>query len=315
MISRRTIYDSFIKYVNDSIESLTSDKLFYSNRLVISNNQLAITKDILTRNVDKLVAIYDISCESFNSDTISKIDIINKRASNRSNRKAIIYRLTNIDTSYGEHTILFIDGIVDNYFNVINEIKELKRKIQLITDKLDFFVRYSSLSRNVVYYILSQNNKFYEKAILNGETVHLGNHMGMIKVVPKKANGKVNWDESFAYRDKLVEEGKIPYNEADYLQAKAEGKPYDGIKWFIRYENDVQHYINWYAYSRQLPNKAAYTFKPARYNKSGIKLSELKNNVTSINEVNNLNIGIINKLNLSLDINELQFIKYANHDI
>ena len=315
MISRKTIYDSFIEYVTESIDKLSNDKSFYESRLIISNNQLDITKDILKRNTDKLSIIYDLTSIEFINDTISKIDIINKRAVNRSKRKILIDKLHSIDESYGEHTILFMDGIIDNYFNVINEIKDLKRKVQLIADKLDFFIKYQSLSRNVVYYILSQNNKYYEKCILNGDTVNLGNHMGMIKIVPKKANGKVNWDESFAYRDKLIAEGKIPYNEADYLKAKAKGIPYNGVKWFIRYENEVQHYINWYAYSRQLPNKAAYTFKPARYNKTGIKLSELKKTVTSINEVNNLHIGIVNKLNLCLDINELQFIKYANHDI
>ena len=67
--------------------------------------------------------------------------------------------------------------------------------------------------------------------------------MGMVKVVPKKVNGKTNWNASFEYRDKLVAEGKLPYNKDDHERAKASKEKYNGIPWFILYENEVQHFI------------------------------------------------------------------------
>lgn len=315
MISRRNIYDSFVSYMQESITKLSDDKAFYTDRLIISNNQLDITKDIIIRNADKIAIVYSIDSSNFINKSVSKIDIINRRVFIRNNKKLLLANLTKLDDTYGEHSIIFINGIIDNYFNIITEIKDLTRKLQLITDKLEFFTRYKGLSKNVVYYILSQNNRYYEKLILDGETIYLGNHMGNIKVVPKKVNGKTNWHESFAYRDKLVAEGKIPYNKEDHLKAKANGETYDGVKWFIKYENDIQHYINWYAYSKQLLNKDVYTFSPARYNKTGMTTTSIKEQVTSIKELDNLKLGIVNKLNLGLDINEMQFLKYSTYDI
>lgn len=315
MISRNTIYDHFVNNVNTSIDVLESKIYYYNSKLSKSNDSLELYHATLAGSTEEFNIIYDIDVDSISTNTV-KVNYINKTVID-GNRgiKTIANLLHKLNPSNGVHTVLFIKGVTDKYINVLNEIANIKRQLRLLDDKLTFFNKYKGLSRNVVFYILSKCNKYYEDLILDGETVYLGHHLGFIKVVPKKAKGKVDWNESLKYKAKLIEEGKTPYNKDDHLKAKAANLPYDGVKWFIPYDNEIQHYINWYPYSNKLPNKRDYSFTPARYNKSDKTISAIKDEVKDIKELDTYHIGIVNKLNIALTINDNQFIKYAGYDI
>ena len=313
MVNRTSIYDSFVKYVDTNLTILNNKREYYLDRIEISNNKLNIFRDSLERNAEAVKLIYGIDIDNIDIN-YSKIVSCNKVTINK-HRSSLLQVLKSVNTNYGESVILLVQSLTENYFTIKNEIKYLNRQVKILDDKLYFLNKYKGLSKNIVYYIISKCNKYYSDALLEGETIHLGHHIGMIKVVPKKVNGKINWNESFKFRDRLLAEGKIPYKRSDYIKAKQSGSKYNGIQWFIYYENEVQHYINWYAYSNKLPNKDAYHFVPARFNKSNKTISEIRNELSKVSDLDNYKIGIVNKLNLALDINEMQFVKYMKDDI
>lgn len=320
MITRVDIYEEFTKYLEHNSKILNNKLAYYKDRLTISNNKLEIFNDSISRHKQEIKAIYDIDSNLINECKstiiyVNNVVINNNKVSTKSINHDILSKLKEIKSDYGYHTILFIREIIVSYFDIKKEIQNINRELQLIQDKIDFLNKYDNLSKNIVYYIISRCNKYYEKALLDGETIHLGYHIGFLKVVPKQVKGRHNWKASFEYKDKLISEGKIPYNKEDALRAKKDGIGYNGVPWFVYYDNEVQHYINWYCYSHKLPNKDSYTFKPSRYNKTNKGIDEIKKEISSIKELDNLRLGIVNKLNIALDTNELQFIKYTKDDI
>lgn len=314
MISRANIYDAFIKYVNVNIVILNNKISYYNDRINISNNKLTIFKDSLLRHKTEVKIIYGIEVDNVDNSTNSVIYINNVVLVNSNSINTVISKLKSVDIAYDVHTVNFVKSIMSNYSDIKKELININRQIQLLNDKLMFFNKYKDISKNMVYYIISKINKYYESALLEGEHIHLGNHIGFIKVTPKKVKGKTNWNASFEYRDMLIADGKIPYKKEDAIKAKKAGIKYEGVRWFVYYENEIQHYINWYCYGK-LPNKQFYTFKPARYNKTNKKISDIKKEISSIKELDNLKLGIVNKLNIALDINELQFVKYVRDDL
>jgi hypothetical protein len=316
MVSRLTIYKEFLKYVAENIKILNNKLYYYNGRLDISNNKLNIFIDSIKRHTNEIYLIYNIKNAeidgNFNSIVYTNGNVINNDSPKL---KDIIKQLIKIDAGYNKHTIIFIKDIIDNYFEIKKEIRDINRQIQLITDKLDFFNKYKDLSKKAIYYIISKCNGYYEKALLDGETIALGHHIGNLKVVPKNVSGKKNWKASFEYKEQLIKEGKIPFNKKDSLLAKHNNVPYHGVYWFVYYDNEVQHYINWYAHSFKLPNKDNYSFYPARYNHSDKTISEIRKEVKKVEDVDKYKIGIVNKLSIALDVNELQFLKYVRNDI
>lgn len=314
MVGRALIYEHFVRYLRNNIVNLTNMNAYYTNRLTIASSKLDIFRDSLRRNKREFEVIYGLSFDSL--DTTYMLPSYNSILStNESKIIEVVVGLKEISLDYDRHTIMFIKAIVENYLEIKNEVKSINRQLQLIGSKLSFFTKYKDLSKNIIYYIISRCNKYYEHRILEGKAVDLGHNIGFIKVTPKNVSGRINWNASFEYRDKLLADGRIPFKEKDYLEAKLTNTPYHGVRWFVYYENEVQHYINWYHYSKKLPNGNAYTFVPLRVNKSKIKHSEMKRTFTDIRQLDNVKIGIVNKLEISLHINELQFLKYAEHDI
>lgn len=314
MITRAILYDKFVRYVKTNLTNLTNIKAYYTNRLDIATNKLNIFRDSLSRHRFEFEAIYDIKFESL--DTTYMLPAYNSiLTTNESKLIDVVESLKKISKDYDKHTVMFVKAIVEEYLEIKNEIKTINRQLQLTDSKLSFFTKYSDTSKNIFYYIIARINKYYENLLLEGKTVRLGYDIGFIKITPKNVNGKINWAASFDYRKKLIEDGRIPYKEEDCLAAKSSNTPYNGVKWFVYYDNEVQHYINWYHYSKKLPNGNAYTFIPARYNLDTLKNSEMKKTIKDVKELDKLKIGIVNKLDIALHINELQFLKYADNDI
>lgn len=313
MITRRTTYNSYVRYVKRNIKIITNKLSYYNSRLNVANNKLEIYTSTLERNSIEFYTIYKINVKDIDKES-NKINYVNRVTMNNS-AKHLVSELSSIDTSSGIHTLMLMKGMTENYYTIQKEIKNITRQLYLLNDKLDFFNRYKDISSNVFYYIISKCNKYYSDALLNGDTIQLGHHLGFIKVVPKKTKPKINWYESKQYKERLIQEGKVPYNKNDAIKAKNNGEEYNGVRWFIYYENETQHYINWYAYSHKLPNKDSYSFKPARYNHANKTISEIKDEIDTPKDLDNYKIGIVNKLNIALDVNEMQFIKYSTNDL
>lgn len=315
MVNRDTIYNCFIAHVNDNIVMLSIKKEYYTKAILEYEGKLELYKEILERNSKEFNAIYSIDLEDIDNSYSTIIYHNQVNIPKTLFIASTVEKLIKINSSYDKHTIFLIKTLTDNYFELSKNLKEYKRYLRLIDDKLSFYNKYKDLSRNIVFYILTNINRYYEEAILNGETISLGHHIGFIKVVPKNVNGKTDWTSSFKYKDMLLEQGKIPYDGEDAKLAKKQGKKYKGVKWFVYFENETQHYINWYCYSSRLPNKDCYSFKPTRYDNTGYKKKDLPTIFTTVESMRKAKLGFINKLNVLLNANEMQFIKYVKNDI
>jgi hypothetical protein len=314
MVNRRFIYESFIRYARNSIVHLTNVKLYYDNRLEIANNKLDIFKLSLEQHKRVFKLVYNIELKELDNEKIT-LSYYRDALDTEIKVNEASSRIRGLYPEYDTHTVIFVKTLIESYIEIRNEIKTIKRQLQLNDSKLSFFTKYSGISKNIFYYIISKCNSYYEQRILDGKSVDLGYNIGFIRIAPKNVKGKINWAASFDFRNKLIANGKIPFKEEDSLKAKASGIVYNGVRWFVYYDNEVQHYINWYHYSTKLPNRNAFTFMPSRFNKEDLKYSEMKETITDVKELSNLRIGIVNKLDISLAINDRQFLKYADNGI
>lgn len=306
------MYKFFRRYINTNIVILTEKLAFYNDRLIITTNKLNITNTVIHNNKYEFELMYDIPLKNINISS-TKINHVNKILLLKHSQD-FATKMRNIDKSYGEHTVLFIKSIVDNYFELQKEIKQLERQIQLLNDKLEFFNRYKELSDNVFRFIIAKCNEYYEQLLLNGGTVHLGYNIGYMRVDIKNVANRINWDESKKQRERLIAEGKEPFSKENYEKALKAGEPYNGVFWYVMYENETQPYINWYSNTLKLPNRDGYSFEPRRFNLTDSKNSELVKKHTP-EEIMKLDIGIVNKLHMLTVSNKMQFLKYIGNDI
>lgn len=310
MVDRRTIYSCFVSHIKETTNLLTAKKAYYENSLIISNNKLDIYRDTIDKHSDAFFAVYSAPVETIDKNPKVIIFHNSVNVDKISFRQKVLDRLEQKNKVYDVSIVSLMKSITESYLLLTKEIKQIKRQLQLIDDKLNFISKYKGLSRNIVYYILSKINKYYEYAILNGDVVYLGDVLGFIKVTPKMVNGIIDWKSSLEYKDAIIKDGKLPYSKEDYLEAKRTNTKYEGVKWFVYYTDETRYYINWYVYNHKLPNREFYTFSPMSYREKKTGIDNIINSVSSSEEIYTLNIGPTEKLNALLAMNETQFIKY-----
>lgn len=318
IVGRFHMYKCFCEYVKEILIIINTKTNYYNEKLSVAERKLNIHNDIIAKNRTEVFAIYSVNINNLDNEH-SKVIICNN-INIPKNSDGIELRLKKLDQSYGKHTIFFIKSIIESYFTLKAEIKDIEKNLQVLNSKYLFFDKYKDISKEVFYFLITKCNKFYSDVILSGGTVNFGHYIGFVKVVPKRLklekdrpNNRINWDASKKERAKLIKEGKVPYRKADHDEAIKNGEQYNGVPWYVYYTDDIKHYINWYAYSNKLPNRTAYSFFPSAHNNTGTRISEIEK--MSKTDIDNFDLGIIHKLNIGLKVNELQFLKYSNNDI
>ena len=115
-------------------------------------------------------------------------------------------------------------------------------------------------------------NKKAVKKLLEGKRIFMKNRLGYLQIIriPRNYNRpRVNWGESYKYRDELLAEGKKLYD-------KDSG---EGHKWLVYYTDDFFVRFHWSKKNCSVKNKTFYRFDPTR-GKVGAKeqLAELLSN-------------------------------------
>lgn len=115
-----------------------------------------------------------------------------------------------------------------------------------------------TLSASTFRTICSRFNILAMDRILEGEVLHMGHGLSNLRIVKVKTNfrkPKIDWHESNKLRDKLIKEGKTPYDKKN--------NP-DGVKWFVYFLNEWFCKFHWSKKYCVVPNQRVYRFEPSR---------------------------------------------------
>lgn len=179
---------------------------------------------------------------------------------------------------------------IDKYFNLqLNNFNRIlpiyinKQKKQEELNKAQIpFVEYK--------YILRRFNELLTDAILYEAYEFYELFLGKLTVIATTSKRQViDWGISTRNKNKLIEEGKIPYLKADAEKAKEQGIEYHGVKW-IDYLKGIRLYYDWELKNVQfirIPNIKDFSFIPYNGNGSAIvKLTTLRKSLTDEELIN-----------------------------
>lgn len=83
------------------------------------------------------------------------------------------------------------------------------------------------------------NTKISNEIVFNQYTFNLGYNLGSLFLAHKRVEKTiVNWGESYKLKDKIIENGGIPYYTEEHEEATKNGEEYLGEKWLIYHPKD-----------------------------------------------------------------------------
>lgn len=319
VIGKKYMYKYFRRLLKDNIESINeSIKDLEEDRSSLSE-MLKTNFSVLSKYGAEFYSIYNVKVEDIDSN-YRRINVHNG-ITIPNNKKQIIYKLKLMNIDNDVHTLELIKSITVEYFNIKDKILKTDNDIYKLKSKLEFNTKYKDLDIKEFYYIIGKINGYFEEEILNGKRVYLGNGLGYIYIRYFKGNikPKVDHKESKLKKQRIIEQGGIPYNRKDHEKAIREGREYDGIEWLVYHTTPIP-YISWRGFIvlnskgsvmlTTVPNALSYEFRPARHNHSGYKESEILEHVKNGVDINTFNIGMRTKLPILLKANETQHLKY-----
>lgn len=192
----------------------------------------------------------------------------------------------------------------------INKRVEIDRKLVLIKPS-----EYQEITSQ--YY-----NKIQELMILDGVGYHFEGRIGWIcinrvKLINKDGKRNIDYKASKEAKDRLIEEGKRPYDKEEADWYEEHGLPYDGVKYQVY--QDVEYVyeiplINCFVKTRSGRYKltsADYINKSLRGKSYDEIIAECDNDV---NKIIRLNVDIKKKLTMCLKANPLLYTKYIRNE-
>lgn len=165
--------------------------------------------------------------------------------------------------------LITYNNIYYRYNNKINKLKELENKL---------------LSFIIYKYIIKRFNQLLVDAIIEQSYIFSNLFIGKLYIITGNNRKLVpDWVKSNKNKNKLIEEGKIPFCKKDYQDCVSKNIPYNGIKW-LEYIDSFGILFKWKITSLQfvrLANIVNYTFLPYRSKNGTVKkLNIVKNKYT-----------------------------------
>ena len=186
-------------------------------------------------------------------------------------------------------------SILKNEYNTYKELKLCKKKSELTFDEYKTYL--------FDYYCQ------VHKIILEGNIYKFGHGIGTIrfrKFVFNENYRSIDFDATRKRKQELINAGKKVYNKLEAINAKAQGKEYDGIPYVVYKTNN-------YGYSLKLENsiiikdRLPYDFKPVSYINSKYRGYDYNQIIEKFckteDDINYLQVDLRTKLALLLIIN------------
>ena len=144
-------------------------------------------------------------------------------------------------------------SILKNEYNTYKELKLCKKKSELTFDEYKTYL--------FDYYCQ------VHKIILEGNTYKFSHGIGTIrfrKFMFNENYRSIDYNETRKRKEELINSGKKVYNKLEAINAKAEGKEYDGIPYVV-YKGNKYGYTLKLENSLLIKDRFPYDFKPVSY--------------------------------------------------
>ena len=217
----------------------------------------------------------------------------------------------NIDNLFNNPYIAYlkIKQLADNgqLTRVAHYVKSYVNSIRYLTlHKLLYERLNKSLMPYEVYLkMIGYSNQEIAKYILEGGYYTFGN-AGKMYIKEKERTflfkGRlvplpVDWGTSNKYKQKLIQEGKIPYNQNDSPE---------GVKWHVYHNSDFGYWFWWEAGA--IVNRAFFKFIPSKFVRRGNRKNIQYKTKDEI--LNTTEIGNLNKMLELMKIDSLHYLNY-----
>lgn len=132
----------------------------------------------------------------------------------------------------------FAQKRLDTFMLYLRVSSKLNKKINSLKRGLEILEKRINVKQKDFLSIIGHfNNLIINEVIERGYTFNMCHNLGSIIVRRKKrTRKKIDWNASKKYRQKLIDEGKVPYDKKE--------SP-DGIKWFIYHNGDYNYVLFW----------------------------------------------------------------------
>ena len=304
MIAEITLRDYYRVYLDDA----KSDKLKFKEQL---NNYIGIKNDSKKylsdneNNILKSITINLTNYKEYNNEIYNNEEELLKRVNN-----SLKYY------SEGKERIYILQII--KYCNVLKKIHDLNIAIKQVENRSKItFKEY----RNYV-------KQFYQygvhKCCLEGYAYKYGYGIGKLMISRWKLIGSnlpnykgrkiIDYKATKEAKEKLLKEGKIPYNKEDAEIYKERGIKYNGVKYVVYKDNDIVYDISIndcsYIATRNLEFEHLETI-----NKSirGLSQQELANTCKTEEDVFKLSCDLNHKLKVYLCFDKTVYLKYIRN--
>lgn len=186
----------------------------------------------------------------------------------------------------GEHQYIKTPlNAIEEYANI--NLIALRDTTKLINNKEARLkvIKGQKLHIKVFFYIIKRINELIVDALIYKGYQLKDDFIGTIKIINAKDKKKrPDWNKSFINKQKLIEQGKVPYMKADAEKALKENKPYNGVPWLIYHNSENSLWFNWSYGLRPaliLPNIRNYVFVPLRGTSGAVaKLQEFRKSLS-----------------------------------
>jgi hypothetical protein len=121
------------------------------------------------------------------------------------------------------------------------------------------------ISYKLFTFIIRSFNKEIIEEIIKGYVFYMGSGLGNICIkkvgIDKRVKKSVNWGESNKNKQRIIDNGGIPYDKGEHPE---------GEKWLVFYDQPYSYWFKWNKDKTALANKSLYAFAPTRGKYSNI---------------------------------------------
>ena len=141
--------------------------------------------------------------------------------------------------------------------------------IELLATKLEEITKLKKqkINEGVFVFILKRFNKLLIDAIVKEGYCFYSLFIGGLKVkVVKRTKPEINWGESIKAKEKLLEQGLIPFTKEDEKKAIENNEQYNGVQWLVHLPV-IATYFEWCLETAQffrISNIKNFKFDPVR---------------------------------------------------
>lgn len=196
---------------------------------------------------------------------------------------------------------------ISKYCRCMDNINDYKDKLDIANNRsIVSYTKYRQLVE--LYYNRVQ------RCLLEGFGYKFQHGLGIISINRWKSRNehdRVNFAETRKAKLKLIAEGKKPWDNEEAKLYEAKGIPYDGIKYTV-YDNNKIYY------QLELQNSNVFNDRTLKYYKEkntttyrGMSYNDIANTCKSDEDIYNLKVDLMTKLQISLIKHPERFLKFV----